>query len=88
MGVREFYYHVFVLTEILATGPLHQQLHLKKSQQKRARDKESALSNPYSLPQNFPAVVEAGLSTENPWVILKFLLNVASSMLCYKQYQT
>ena len=84
-----FYYHGFVLTENLSNSPSTPAIiTFKKGQRKRARDQENALPNPYPLPQNFPAVVEAGLSTENPWVIPRFLSSVASSMLCCKQYPT
>ena len=33
---------------------------------KSLRDQESALPNPFPLPQNFQAVVEAGIAAKNP----------------------
>ena len=82
------YFYGFVLTENLSNSPSTPAITFKKGQRKCARDQENALPNPYPLPQNFPAVVEAGLSTENPRVLPRFLSSVASSMLCYKQYPT
>lgn len=64
-------------------GPITQ-----KKAFKRERTVESPLPNPFPLPHHFPSAVEAGLITQNPAVIPKYLSCVAGSMLCYKLYPT
>ena len=55
---------------------------------KQERTVEAPLPNLFPLPHHFPSTVEAGLITQNPVVIPKYLSCVASSMLCYKLYST
>lgn len=80
--------HLFVLTESSSYSPSTGTPAITVKMEKRTRDQEVPLPNPYPLPQHFPAVVEAGIVAENPQIVPKFLSCLASSMLCYKQYPT
>jgi len=80
--------YLFALTESSSYSPSTGTPAITVKREKRTRDLDVQLPNPYPLPQQFPAVVEAGIAAENPQIITKFLSCLASSRLCYKQYPT